>query len=88
MEFYMEIEQLHSNKFKIFLHVEDLERYNLTFDSFLSQKIETQPIFLDILNYLDKNLLINLNNKSISVNTFLLNHSDIVITVLIPRNSI
>jgi negative regulator of genetic competence, sporulation and motility len=81
----MEIEQLNSNKFKIFLHTEDFERYNIDLDSFLSEKIENQPIFLDILNYLDKNLLINLDNKSISINTLLLNHSDIVITVLISR---
>lgn len=46
----MKIEKLTENKIRIILNVEDLEKNNIDLHSFMSNSIESQSLFIDILN--------------------------------------
>lgn len=80
----MEIKELH-NKLKICLHKDDLDRYNSSYDSFLSNKLEKQTIFLDLLEFIDKNI-IQINEKIINFDTYLINNCDIIINIYFMDN--
>ena len=46
----MKFEKLNENKIRIILSIKDLEEKNIDFQSFVSQSIESQQLFLDVLN--------------------------------------
>lgn len=45
----MRIEKLDDNKIRIILNLEDLKEQNIDFHSFMADSIETQTLFLDML---------------------------------------
>lgn len=77
----MKIIQLNENKFKIHLHIDELNRYNLDVNTFMSFKIQKNPIILDLLYFIDKTNLIPINNKSLNLEMFLVNNTDILIFI-------
>lgn len=46
----MKIEKLTENKIRIILNIEDLEKNNIDLHSFMSNSLESQSIFMDILD--------------------------------------
>lgn len=50
----MKIEKLNENKIRITLNIEDLAERDIDYHSFMSNSIESQEIFLDMLNTAEK----------------------------------
>lgn len=50
----MKIEKLNENKIRITLNIDDLSERNIDFHSFMSNSIESQDIFIDMLDKADK----------------------------------
>jgi len=46
----MKIEKLNENKIRIILNLDDLKEKNIDFHSFMSNSIESQDLFLDMLD--------------------------------------
>lgn len=46
----MRIEKLNDNKIRIILNIEDLKKKNIDFHSFMANSVETQTLFLDMLD--------------------------------------
>ena len=46
----MRIEKLNENKIRIFLNLEDLKEKNIDLHDFMSNSLETQDFFFDLLN--------------------------------------
>lgn len=45
----MKIEKLNENKIRIILNIDDLKENNIDFHSFMSSSLETQDLFLNVL---------------------------------------
>jgi len=54
--FNMKIEKLNEDKIRIILNLEDLKEKNIDFHSFMSNSIESQELFLDMLDEAEKKL--------------------------------
>ena len=52
----MRIEKLTDNKIRIVLNLEDLKENNIDFHSFMSNSIESQDLFLDMLAKAEKEI--------------------------------
>jgi adapter protein MecA 1/2 len=52
----MRIEKLNDNKIRIILNLEDLQKQNIDFHSFMADSIETQSLFLDMLSKAEQEL--------------------------------
>lgn len=50
----MKIEKLNENKIRITLNIEDLNERDIDYHSFMSNSIESQSIFLDMLHTAEK----------------------------------
>lgn len=50
----MKIEKLNEDKIRITLNMEDLTERNIDYHTFMSNSIESQSIFLDMLNKAEK----------------------------------
>lgn len=82
----MDILQVDNNRLKVLLTKKDLERYNLTLNSFMSFKIYNNPIILDIITFMYNNIsFFKSNNKNILIDTFLLKNSEIIIFIKFVR---
>ena len=46
----MKIEKLNENKIRIILNLDDLKEKNIDFHTFMSSSLESQDLFLDMLN--------------------------------------
>ena len=46
----MKIEKLNENKIRIILNLDDLREKNIDFHSFMSNSLESQDLFLDMLD--------------------------------------
>ena len=55
----MKIEKLNENKIRITLNLEDLNERDIDFHSFMSNSIESQSIFLDMLDKADREVGFN-----------------------------
>ena len=52
----MKFEKLTENKIRITLNIEDLEEKNIDFHSFMSSSLESQDLFLDMLEKAEKEI--------------------------------
>ena len=50
----MKIEKITDNKIRIFLNLDDLKAKNIDLHSFMSNSIESQSLFVDMLNEAEK----------------------------------
>jgi len=67
MIFYMKIEKLNDNKIRVTLNLEDLTERDIDYHSFMSNSIESQSIFLDMLNTAEKEVGFNTDNCRIMI---------------------
>ncbi|MGN1310138.1 MAG: adaptor protein MecA [Clostridia bacterium] len=85
----MQIEKINENKLEVIINVADLEEKDITLQSFMSETIENQSLFLEILNFADKQVGFNLKNCEIIVEAFSIpsKNSFILIITRIPSSS-
>ncbi len=63
----MKIEKLNENKIRVFLSIDDLNERDIDYHSFMSNSIESQSIYLDMLNKAEEEVGFDTNNCKIMI---------------------
>ena len=85
----MQIEKINNNKLKVVLNLDDLENNNIDLNSFMSNSIESQELFLNILDLAEKDLNFYTNNSKLIIESVSLsNNIFMVSTKLVSVNII
>ncbi|MCI9365116.1 MAG: adaptor protein MecA [Clostridia bacterium] len=77
----MKIEKLTDNKIRITLNIEDLTEKNIDFQSFMSNSIESQDIFFDMLDKAEKEVGFNTDDCRIMIEALALKDGHFVLTI-------
>ena len=77
----MKFERLNENKIRIILNVKDLEEKNIDFHSFVSQSIESQTLFLDMLDEAEEKIGFITKNHKLAIEAVALNGGNFILTV-------
>lgn len=77
----MKIEKLNEDKIKITLNLEDLKDKNIDFQSFMANSIETQNLFLDMLNEAEKQIGFVTKDYKIMIEALAMSDGNFVLTV-------
>jgi len=65
----LQIEKITENKIRIILNVQDLEEKNIDLHSFMSNSIESQDLFYDMLNKAEKEIGFETKNYKLVIET-------------------
>jgi len=84
----MKIEKINDNKIKIILSSIDLKEKNIDVHSFISNSIESQELFWDILDQADKEIGFNANGCQLIIEALAVNGGDFILTVTKVTSSI
>lgn len=77
----MNIEKLNDDKIRITLNINDLESKNVDFHSFMSNSIESQELFLDMLEEAEKKVGFVTDNYRIMVEAISQSNGDFIFTI-------
>lgn len=77
----MKIEKLNENKIRITLNMEDLRERDIDFHSFMSNSIESQGIFLDMLDTAEKEFGFNTDDCQIMIEALALKNGYFILTI-------
>ena len=77
----MKFEKLNENKLRIIVTSKDLIEKNIDFHSFMSNSLEMQDIFLDILEKAEKEVGFITKNHKVRIEAFAINNEDFIFTV-------
>lgn len=77
----MKFEKLNENKIKIFVSMKDLEDKDISFHDFMSNSIESQDLFLDILEEAEEKIGFKTSNCKIRVEAFVMTDKDFILTI-------
>lgn len=77
----MKIEKLNEDKIRITLNIEELKNKNVDFHSFMSNPIETQSFFLDMLDEAEKEIGFSTENYKISIEALAMSNGNFIFTV-------
>lgn len=91
----MRIEKLNENKIRIFLNLEDLKEKNIDLHTFMSNSIESQDLFLDMLNQAESEVGFKTHNYRLIIEAlascdgnFILTITRIEPDVILPSNNL
>lgn len=84
----MKFEKLNENKIRITLNMRDLEEKNIDFHSFVSQSIESQQLFLDMLDEAEQAIGFSTKNYKLMIEALALAGGDFIVTVTRVENEI
>ena len=77
----MKFEKLNEDKIRIILNVDDLKARNIDFHSFMSQSIETQELFLNMLDEAEQKCGFITRNHKLMIEALAINEGDFILTV-------
>ena len=77
----MKFEKLNENKIKITFSIHDLEEKNINFHDFMSNSLETQDLFLDILAEAEDRIGFKVQNCNIKIETLAMTNDNFILTV-------
>ena len=77
----MKIEKLSDNKIQIIFSIQELEKNNIDYHSFMSNSIENGYMFSLLLCKAKEELNFNIDNSNISVETFELSNGNFILTI-------
>ena len=77
----MQIKKINNNKLKVILSIHDLDKKNIDIDSFLSNSIESQDLFFEILDVAEEKYDFNIENHKAIVETISLDNNMFVLTI-------
>lgn len=85
----MRIEKLNENKIRIFFDIEDLIEKNIDLHTFMSNSMETQDLFLDMLDKAETELGFNTKNYKLVIEALASSDSSFIITVtrMLPNDA-
>ena len=77
----MKFEKLDENKIRIILNLNDLEDKNIDFHTFMSNSIETQDLFIDMLKQAEKEIGFISNNYNLHIEAFATSDGNFVFNI-------
>lgn len=77
----MKIEKLNEDKIRITLNIDDLKSKNVDFHSFMANPIESQSLFLEMLDAAEKEVGFTTENYRISIEAIALSSGSFIFTV-------
>lgn len=77
----MKIEKLNEDKIRIILNVDDLKEKDIDFHTFMSNSIESQEIFLDMLDKAEKEVGFITDDYKIMIEALAMTNGNFVLTV-------
>ena len=84
----MKFEKLNENKIRITLSLKDLQEKDIDFHDFMSNSLETQDLFLDMLEEAEEKVGFNTKNYRVKIEALAMTDMDFIITItrMIPEN--
>ena len=77
----MKLEKLNDDKIRITLNLEDLKENHIDFHTFMSNSIESQELFLDMLDKAEKELGFVTDDYRVMIEALAMNNGNFVLTV-------
>ncbi len=77
----MKFEKLNENKIKITLSMHDLEEKDINFHDFMSNSLESQDLFLDMLEEAEEKIGFKTRNCKVKIEALAMTENDFVLTV-------
>lgn len=77
----MQIKKINNNKLKVILSLNDLDEKNIDVDSFLSNSIESQDLFFEILDLAQEQYDFNIENNKAIVEAISLDNNIFILTI-------
>ena len=74
----MKFEKLNENKIRIIVSTQDLIEKHIDFHSFMSNSLESQDIFLEILDKAEKEIGFVTKNYKVRIEAFAMNNEDFI----------
>ena len=84
----MQIKKINNNKLKVILSSNDLNNKNIDIDSFLSNSIESQDLFFEILDLAEEKYDFNIENNKAIIETVSLDNNLFVLTITKFKNDL
>ena len=84
----MQIKKINNNKLKVILNTNDLNKKNIEVDDFLSNSIESQDLFFEILDLAEEEYDFNIEDNKAIVETISLDNNVFVMTITKLKNNI
>ncbi len=84
----MQIKKINNNKLKVILSSNDLNKKNVDIDSFLSNSIESQDLFFEILDLAEEKYDFDIENNKAIVETVSLDNNLFVLTITKFKNDL
>lgn len=82
----MQIKKINNNKLKVILNLNDLNEKNIDIDSFLSNSIESQNLFFEILDLAEEKYDFDIENNKAVVEAISLDNNIFVLTITKFKN--
>lgn len=77
----MRIEKLNENKIRIFLNLEDLKEKNIDLHTFMSNSLESQDLFLDMLNMAEAEVGFKTHNYKLIIEALASSDGNFILTI-------
>ena len=77
----MKFEKLNENKIKITVSIQDLKEKDISLHDFMSNSIETQDLFFDLLEEADEKVGFKVNDCKVKVEAFAMTEEDFILTI-------
>lgn len=77
----MKIEKLNDDKIRITLNMEDLKEKDIDFHTFMSNSIESQELFLDMLDQAEKEVGFVTDNYRVMIEALAMSNGNFILTV-------
>lgn len=82
----MQIKKINNNKLKVILSSNDLDEKNIDIDSFLSNSIESQDLFFEILDMAEEEYNFDIEDDKAVVETISLDNNLFILTITKLKN--
>ena len=84
----MQIEKINENKIRIILNIQDLQEKNIDLHSFMSDSIESQDLFCDVLKLAEKEIGFITNDYKLLVEALAIPEGNFILTItrILPDN--
>lgn len=77
----MQIEKINNNKLKVILNTRDLEKKHIDLNTFMSNSLESQELFLDILDLAEEEFNFYVDNSKLIVESISLANNIFIFTI-------
>ena len=77
----MQIEKLNNNKLKVILNINDLEKNNIDLNNFMANSLESQELFLDILDLAEEKYNFYVNGSKLIIESVSLANNIFIFTI-------